>query len=78
MSKIDVFHVVLSWFSLIEQIFLKKIFSWACTLRGKYDVKLPSGDSYICYVSKIDLLNIFVLVFTNGSIFSLTSFAIFG
>ena len=78
MSKIDVFHVVLSWFSLIEQIFLKKIFSWACTLRGKYDVKLPFGDSYICYVSKIDLLNIFVLVFTNGSIFSLTSFAIFG
>ena len=73
----DVFHVVLSWSSLIEQPFPIKFFSWACTLRGKYDVKLPFGDSYICYVSKIDVLNFFVLVFTNGSIFSITSFAIF-
>ena len=49
------FKVVLCLFLLIEQLFRKKFFSRTCTLRGKNDVELTFDDSYICYVSKIDV-----------------------
>ena len=40
----------------MEQLFLKNFFSSTCTLRGKKnDVQLTFDDSYICYVSKIDV-----------------------
>ena len=42
----------------MEQLFLKNFFSRTCTLRGKNDVQLTQltfDDSYICYVSKIDV-----------------------
>ena len=37
------------------QLFLKKFFSRTCTLREKNDVQLTFDDSYICYMSKIDV-----------------------
>ena len=53
----------------MEQLFLKKFFSRTCTLR-KNDTQLTFDDSYVCYVSKIDVFqNSFVLVFTNGTTF---------
>ena len=55
MCKFDVFKVVLCWISLMEQLFLKKLFSRTFTLRGKKDVQLTFDDSNICYVSKIDV-----------------------
>ena len=59
----------------MEQPFLKKFFSRTCTLRGKNDVQLTFDDSYICYVSKIDIFqSSFVLVFTNGTTFPLEFF----
>ena len=52
----------------MEQLFLKNFSSRTCTLRGKYDVQLTFENSYICYVSKIDVFqSSFVLVFTNGT-----------
>ena len=54
----------------MEQLFLKKLFSRTCTLRGKNDVELTFDDSYICYVSKNDVFqSSFVFVFTNGTTF---------
>ena len=52
----------------MEQPFREKFFSRTFTLRGKNDELLTFDDSYICYVSKIDVLQRnFVLVFTNGT-----------
>ena len=54
----------------MEQLFLKKFFSRTCTFRGKKDVQLNSGESYLCYVRKIDVFQRrFLLVFTNGTTF---------
>ena len=55
MSKNDVFK---SSFVLVftnGTTFPKKFFSRTCKLRGKNDVQLTFDDSYICYVSKIDV-----------------------
>ena len=61
----------------MEQLFLKKFFSRTCTLRGKNDVQLTFDDSYICYVSKIDVFqSSFLLVFTNGTTFPSESFSL--
>ena len=54
-AKLMFFKVYLCYFSLMEQLFLKKFFSRTCTLRGKKDVQLTFDDSYICFVSKIDV-----------------------
>ena len=62
--------VILCQFLLMEQFFSKKLFARTCLLRGKNDVQLKFDDSYLCYVSKIDVfLSNFVLVFTNGTTF---------
>ena len=42
----------------MQQLFLKKLFSMTCTLRGKKDVQLTFDYSYLCYVSRIDVLKI--------------------
>ena len=50
--------------------FPKVFFSRTWTLRGKNDVQLKFDDSYIYYVSKINVFqSSFVLVFTNGTTF---------
>ena len=53
----------------MEQLFLKKHFSRICTLRGKNDVQLTFDDSYVYYVSKIDVFKAVLLFFTNGTNF---------
>ena len=42
----------------MEQLFLKKNCSWTCTLREKNDVQLTFDDSYVYYVSKIDVFRL--------------------
>ena len=62
--------VIVCQFLLMEQLFRKELFARTCLLRGKNDVQLNFDDSYLCYVSKIDVfLSNFVLVFTNGTNF---------
>ena len=39
----------------MEQLFRKNVFSRTCTLRGKNDVQLTFDESYVYYVSKIDV-----------------------
>ena len=58
------------------QLFLKKLFSRTCTLRGKkIDIQLTFDDSHICYVIEIDVFeNSFVLVFTIGTTFPFETF----
>ena len=54
-AKLIFSKIVLCLFSRSERLFLKKIFSRTCTLRGKNDVRVTFDDSNICYVSKIDV-----------------------
>ena len=49
----------------MEQLFLKKIFSRTCTLRGKNDVQLTFDDSYKCHVSKSE--SIFLVKVSESS-----------
>ena len=44
----------------MEQLFFKKLFSRTCTLRGENDVKLTFDDSYVYYVSKINVFKVFL------------------
>ena len=54
-AKLIFSKIVLCLFSRSERLFLKKIFSRTCTLRGKNDVRVTFDDSNICYVSKINI-----------------------
>ena len=54
----------------MEQLFLKNFSLGFVHLEEKNDEQLTFDDSYICYVSEIDVLkSSFVLVFTNGTTF---------
>ena len=55
----------------MEQLFLMKLFALGLVrLEEKNDVQLSFDDSYICYVSKIDVFqSSFMLFFTNGTTF---------
>ena len=63
LKQIDISKVVLVWFSLIKPLFVQKIFSGTCTLRGKDDVQLNFDNSYILYVNRIDIFKLFCVIF---------------
>ena len=44
--------------SISKNFFLKKFFTRTCTLKGENAVQLIFDDSYICYVSKIDVFKV--------------------
>ena len=53
-AKLTFCAVSLCWFSQLEHIFPKKLFSRTCRLRGKIDVLLTFDYSYIFYLSKVN------------------------
>ena len=62
MSKIDTIRIIIVLVFTNETFFIKKFFSWTCTIKHKSDVQITSDDSYMPYNSQVDIILIKVVL----------------
>ena len=58
MIQIYILSSILCQFSLLVLLFLNKVSSRTCKLRGKECVQLTLNDAYIHYMSQIDVFQV--------------------